>query len=142
MQKDVYGYFSACYLHKEAKEKFSKAMELLKKKKPAWKFLIFDCLRPRSIQRVLYEHVQGTPEQKYVANPDKGSMHNYGFAIDLSLVDDQHKEVDMGTEYDNFTELAEPQKEQKLLQQKKLTEKQVQNRLILREVMEKAALRF
>jgi D-alanyl-D-alanine dipeptidase len=42
----------------------------------------------------------------YVADPRKGSMHNRGAAVDLTLVDKSGKELDMGTEFDFFGEKA------------------------------------
>ena len=34
--------------------------------------------------------------EKFVADPEKGSMHNYGVAVDVTIVDEQNKEIDMG----------------------------------------------
>jgi D-alanyl-D-alanine dipeptidase len=60
---------------------------------------VFDCYRPRSVQYSLWKKV---PDPKYVADPKKGSAHNRGIAIDLTLVDSSGKELNMGTEYDYF----------------------------------------
>ena len=48
----------------------------------------------------------GTPQQPYVANPDHGSIHNFGLAIDLTLLDASGQQLDMGTGFDNFTDAA------------------------------------
>lgn len=135
MKRDVYGDYKACVLHDEAAAKFKKAGALLSERKPGWKFLVFDCLRPRSIQRILWSYVKGTPEESYVANPDTGSIHNYGFAIDLSLVDEKGNEVDMGTPYDFFGDKAQPRHEAKFLKSGELTQAQLDNRKILRAAM-------
>ena len=42
------------------------------------------------------------PGTHYVANPAKGSKHNRGAAVDLTLVDAQGKELNMGTPFDFF----------------------------------------
>ena len=42
------------------------------------------------------------PNPKYVANPAKGSIHNRGGAVDITLVDATGKELDMGTTFDFF----------------------------------------
>jgi len=135
---NLYGDYNSCYLHREAAQKLIAASELLGKSRPGWKLLLFDCLRPRRVQKILYEKVKGTPQQSYVANPAKGSIHNYGFAVDLSIVDEKGAEIDMGTPFDAFTKLSRPSMEEKFLKEGKLTDKQLENRKILRSVMEKA----
>jgi len=140
--KDLYGDFDQCYLHKITAGKLEKAWALLKKRKPGWKFLIFDGLRPRSVQWMLWDVVEGTDEESYVADPKRGSIHNYGFAIDLSLVDKTGNEVDMGTPYDSFTKLAQPRHEKTSLKTGDLTKKQVDNRLVLRFVMTNAGFNY
>lgn len=135
MRENLYGEFKSCYLHRDAFEKFQKAVARLKAIKPSWKFVLYDCLRPRSIQYRLWEKVKGTSQEPYVANPEKGSIHNFGFALDLSLLDVTGRELDMGTGYDDFTPLAQPSLEQKYLKSGKLTLEQVSNRKLLREIM-------
>jgi D-alanyl-D-alanine dipeptidase len=68
-------------------------------KKKGFKIKLYDCYRPLSIQKKMWEIVSN-PE--YVADPKKGSIHNRGGAIDISLVDATGKEVDMGTPFDFF----------------------------------------
>ena len=133
--QNLYGEFRACYLHKQAAKKFKRAAARLSRERPGWKLLIFDCLRPRSVQRRLWERVRGTPQQGYVANPDRGSVHNYGFAVDLSLRDAEGREVDMGTPYDSFQPLAQPRREKEFLASGRLTPTQIANRQLLRQVM-------
>jgi len=135
MAKNVYGDFNRAFLHREAAGKLVVAAQTLRSAHPDYKLLILDALRPRSIQRVLWAHVKGKPEQRYVANPDAGSLHNYGFAVDLTVVDGQGLELDMGTPYDNFTELAQPRFEAKFLASGKLNPAQIANRNILRTAM-------
>lgn len=60
---------------------------------------LFDCYRPLPVQRRLWEKV---PDINYVAPPDKGSMHNRGIAVDLTIVDELGIELEMGTAYDFF----------------------------------------
>lgn len=137
MKKNVYGDFKETFLHEKAFAMLKSASEELDRRRPGYRLIVFDALRPRSVQRVLFSFVAGTPEEKYVANPDKGGMHNYGFAVDLSIVDDKGRELDMGTPFDDFTELSQPQLEEKFLKEGKLTAAQIANRKLLREVMEK-----
>ncbi len=46
------------------------------------------------------------PDINYVAHPSKGSMHNRGVAIDITIVDSLNRELDMGTEFDFFGKQA------------------------------------
>ena len=138
MKKNVYGDFHRCFLHRIAAGKFREAARLLQQERPGWKFLVFDCLRPRSLQEKLFAVVKGTPQQPYVANPLDGSVHNYGFAIDLSLEDESGRELDMGTHFDDFSALAQPNRERQNLEAGKLTKEQAEHRLILRNIMLRA----
>ncbi len=135
MYGPIYGPKQKVFLHKDAARMFAKAVENLKKQKPEWSFLILDALRPRSVQWIMWGKVKDTPQKKYVANPAIGSPHNYGMALDLTLVDKKGKEIDMGTGFDSFTKLAEPKLEKKFLKKGKLTQKQIANRLVLRKAM-------
>lgn len=138
MKKNVYGEFHQCFLHQIAAEKFRKAARALQQQRPGWKFLVFDCLRPRSIQAKLFDVVKGTVQQHYVANPQTGSIHNYGFAIDLSLEDDHGHELDMGTGFDDFSPLSRPDHERESLAARKITKEQLEHRIILRKIMVQA----
>lgn len=60
---------------------------------------LFDGYRPRPVQYKLWKKV---PNPDYVTDPAKGSMHNRGLAIDLTLTDMYGTELDMGTPYDFF----------------------------------------
>lgn len=64
-----------------------------------YKIKIFDCYRPLDIQKKMWTIVSNP---KYVANPAKGSIHNRGGAIDITLVDNSGTELDMGTKFDFF----------------------------------------
>jgi D-alanyl-D-alanine dipeptidase len=127
----------SCSLHPVAARKFLNATKILGDEEPGWKFVIYDAFRPLSVQKKLYMHVKGTPKAHYIAYPTYG-IHCYGFAIDLSLLDDEGKPLDMGTDFDNFSELAEPKYEIKFMQTGKLTKEQYANRLLLRSIMKRA----
>jgi zinc D-Ala-D-Ala dipeptidase len=64
---------------------------------------LYDCYRPLSVQSAMWKIL---PDSRYVANPATGSRHNRGAAVDLTLVDAQGKELEMPTEFDDFSELA------------------------------------
>ena len=135
--KDVYGEWERGYRQAEAGAMLAKAAEELKRVRPELSLLAYDCVRPVSVQKQMWDVVKGTKQQGYVANPNSktGSMHNYGCAVDLTLADADGKAVDMGTPFDFFGAAAQPRHELSLLRQGKLTEAQVANRLLLRYVM-------
>ena len=64
---------------------------------------VYDAYRPLSIQKKLWAIV---PNENFVANPSKGSRHNRGAAVDLTIVDSLGVELEMPTEYDSFSERA------------------------------------
>jgi D-alanyl-D-alanine dipeptidase len=76
--------------------------------------------------------------QKYLSNPGNYSLHNFGAAVDLTIIDDHGRELDMGTPYDYFGTEAHPRSEQTLYSEGKLTASQIINREILRDVMRQA----
>ncbi|WP_431124119.1 M15 family metallopeptidase [Flagellimonas flava] len=67
------------------------------------KIKFFDCYRPNSVQYKMWEIV---PNPQYVADPVKGSIHNKGGAVDITLVDMEGEELDMGTDFDFFGKRA------------------------------------
>jgi len=87
------------------------------------------------VQRIFWARVVGTALQPYVADPAKGSVHNFGFALDVTLLDDSGAEIDMGTSFDDFSPLAEPRREDQFVKSGKLTQTQVGNRRLLRLIM-------
>ncbi len=135
MKKNVYKNFNRCYLHSFAEKKLRKAERLLAEGHPGIRFIIYDCLRPRRIQEDLWKHVKGTKQEEYVISPVMASIHNFGLAIDLSLLDKAGNKLDMASEYDTFTPLSKPINEIKFLKKGKITDKQVSNRFILRDAM-------
>ncbi|WP_373997817.1 M15 family metallopeptidase [Bdellovibrio bacteriovorus] len=136
MNKNVYENFDRCFVSPLAYEMFMKACETLRKNHPNLQFLIWDTLRPRSIQAQFYSHLEGTPFQNYVAAPYPGSLHNFGMAMDLTLQTKDGRPLDMGTGFDDFRDLAQPKLEEKFLASGELTQEQLNNRLLLRELLE------
>lgn len=64
---------------------------------------VFDCYRPLSVQRAMWTLV---PDERYVADPAKGSRHNRGAAVDLTLVDAAGQALEMPTGFDEFSARA------------------------------------
>lgn len=65
---------------------------------------IFDAYRPYGVTISFWELVH---DERYVANPAKGSGHNRGLAVDLTIIElKSRRELAMGTDFDNFTDTA------------------------------------
>lgn len=139
---DVYGDMNRCYLRPEAALKLSNAYVLLQEERPGYSFVLYDGARPQSVQETMWDVVYGTEWQGYVANPSAGSMHSYGCAIDLSIMDENGVILDMGTPFDSFQDLAQPKYEDKYLASGELTVEQLSNRLLLRGTMEAAGFHY
>ena len=138
VKADVYGDLEKCFMRPEAAEKLKKAQELLKEKHPGYSLLVFDGVRPFRVQQFMWDSLHIPNKRNYLAPPAEGSIHNYGCAVDLSIADSLGGQLDMGTPFDFFGELAQPQLEAKFLANGQLTKAQHANRLLLRDVMRRA----
>ena len=104
MRRDVYGDLETAYLLPHFARKVAAAQRLLRERRPGWRLLVCDAARPVSVQRQMYELVKGTPNQVYVADGTRGGRHNYGVAVDVTLLDETGAPGDMGTPGDFFGE--------------------------------------
>lgn len=141
IKEDVYGDLERAYLQPMAAEKLVKANQYLKKEKPNYTLLIYDGARPRSVTKIFWQRMSYLPynrREDFVADPAIGSIHNFGCAVDLTILDQNGKILDMGTAFDFFGQLAEPRREAAMLKAGKLTTQQVENRKLLRRVMTNA----
>ena len=93
--------------------------------KKGYRIKIFDCYRPLDIQKKMWAIVSNP---QYVANPAKGSIHNRGGAVDITLVNLQGAELEMGTSFDFFGKEAAHN-------YKNLSNKVKRNRNLLKSVM-------
>lgn len=92
-----------------------------------YRICLYDCYRPLAVQEAMWAIY---PKPGYVANPKTGSIHNRGGAVDVTLVDQQGKPLDMGTEFDHFGIEAHHSHTEGL------SEQVLANRKLLREGME------
>lgn len=90
-----------CKLRRAVATRLVKAAALLRAQDR--RLLIWDCYRPTAIQAELWKRV---PDERYVANPEKGSRHNRGAAVDLGLVDREGNAVELPTKFDEFSSAA------------------------------------
>jgi D-alanyl-D-alanine dipeptidase len=140
MKMDLYGDLEHIYIQPEVAEKIRKAQTYLQQADSNLSLLIFDCVRPLSVQKAMWDTVKMPvwKKIKFLSNPALGSVHNYGAAVDLSICTKKGKELDMGTPYDDTAALAYPILEAQFLQNGKLNKEQLKNRQLLRSVMYKS----
>lgn len=137
---NMYGDINRAYLQKDVAEKLVDALNILRDSLPGYTFIVFDAARPKSIQQLMWDSIDVPPSQrpKYLSKPKYGSIHNFGAAVDLNIVDDEGNILDMGTPFDSFEKLAYPVLEEKNLKAGLLSQEQYNNRKLLRGIMEKA----
>lgn len=139
LQRDLYGTLELAYLQPEPAHALVKAGRILRRDNPHLRLLVYDAARPLRVQHLLWEKLNTLPEEerkKYVADPEEASIHNYGCAVDLTLFDlETGQPVDMGTPFDYFGELAYPRLERQMLNEGKLSLKQLNNRILLRSIL-------
>jgi D-alanyl-D-alanine dipeptidase len=137
----MYG-FTEAYLHPKAARAVAEANRLLSERHPGWRICIYDATRPMSVQQKMWDKVKGTPQQNYVSNPKNGGgLHNYGLAVDVSIVDENGDSIEMGTRVDALTSTSHIDKEEELVAQGKITQEAMENRRLLRKVMQEAGFK-
>lgn len=95
--------FSDAYLRYGTVQKLASAQESLET--AGYSLLIWDAFRPVSAQFKLWEIC---PDPAYVANPEKGySSHSRGSTVDITLVTLDGDPVEMPTDFDDFTAMAD-----------------------------------
>jgi D-alanyl-D-alanine dipeptidase len=117
---------NTCFLRKSAAVKLNAVQKELERMNLGLK--VWDCYRPLAVQRIFWAIL---PDERYVANPDKGSRHNRASAVDLTLVDSQGKELQMPTGFDDFSPRAGHGYQD-------LPDQAIRNRELLKGLMEKA----
>jgi len=144
MHMRLYEKIDRAYLQKDVAKRLAKVQDALTKKKPGFCLLVYDALRPVSVQRKMWNALDSIPplrRGKFVSNPANKSLHNMGAAVDLTIVDDKGVPLDMGAGFDDIREIAYPAHEHRFLQTGELSKKQVENRLLLRSLMQAQGFR-
>lgn len=135
---DLYGNLNRIYLQPDVAERLVKAQKKLKQIDSTKSLLVYDGVRPRSVQWKMWNTLDTLPpgqRGKFVSNPRNGSLHNFGAAIDLTIADSDGNPVDMGAPYDHIGKIAYPSMEKIYLDSGMLSLEQVNNRKLLRRVM-------
>ncbi len=133
--RNLYSPLDCAFLHKDAAAALERAVAWLGLRRPDYQFLVLDALRPQRVQEQLWQALQGTDLLGYIAEPGRGSIHSFGMALDVTLLDAQGCELDMGTAFDDLSERSHPAKEAELLARGELSARQVESRRWLRDAM-------
>lgn len=124
------------YLHPDAAQALKKCQQRLKQMRPDLSLIIYDAARPMSVQQKMWDVVKGTPKNIYVSNPaNGGGLHNYGFAVDITICNEQGDSIPMGTKIDYMGRAAHPEFEDEMVRKGIISKQAVENRKLLREVM-------
>lgn len=126
--RNLYGGLDCAWLRREAAAGLELAAHWLARARPNWRLLVLDALRPQRVQEAIWLEVAGTPAQAYFANPERGSIHSYGMAVDVTLLDPDGREVDMGSGFDEMSHRSHPALHAELLAAGVLTATQVAHR--------------
>ena len=97
-----------------------------------FRLLSFDAFRPTEAQSILWNH---TPNSNFLSNPTSGSPHSRGVAVDLTLLEQNGKPLDMGTDFDSFSTKSQHGNQQ-------ISSRAQKNRLILLGLMTQAGWDF
>jgi zinc D-Ala-D-Ala dipeptidase len=138
MKQKLYFDIDKLYLQKDVAERLSKVQQYLKTLHPNLTLLVYDGVRPVSVQQKMWDALDTIPvadRTKFVSNPANGSIHNYGAAVDLTICDLEGKALDMGAGYDDIRLIAYPKHEAYFLSKGELSLEQIENRKLLRKVM-------
>ncbi|MEN9700616.1 MAG: hypothetical protein RLZZ301_1814 [Bacteroidota bacterium] len=139
MHKKLYHSLTKAYLQKDVALRLSAVQDALNKRHLGFHLLIYDALRPVSVQQLMWDALDSIPvarRVKFVSNPAHYSLHNFGAAIDLTICNQQHQELDMGAGFDDPRLIAYPSLEDSFLRSGALSQAQYANRLLLRTLMQ------
>ena len=133
--RDLYRSLDCAWLHRDAADAVERSVARLAETAPGHRLVLLDALRPHRVQIELWDHLDGTGLRRYVADPARGSIHSFGLALDVTLLDAAGRELDMGTGFDDMTLLSHPALEARFLASGELAAAQAANRQLLRDAM-------
>jgi D-alanyl-D-alanine dipeptidase len=135
---DMYSPFDCAWLHRDGANALLRAVDALARRRADLSLLVLDALRPQRVQERMWKALESRGLTQYLANPARGSIHSFGMAVDVTLVDATGSELDMGTGFDDLTERSHPALEEGFLIRGELTQEHIDNRRLLRESMQEA----
>ncbi len=131
----LYAGMDCAWLRHEAAAGLEAAADWLALRAPGHTLIVLDALRPQRVQQAIWREVEGTAMQMYFAPPEPGSVHSFGMAVDVTLLDAQGRELDMGSGFDEMHERSHPALHDALLARGALRPEHVQRRSLLADAM-------
>lgn len=131
----LYRGIDCAWLRVEAAEGLAQAAAWLARHHPGHRLLVLDALRPQRVQEAIWADVAGTPSARYFADPVRGSIHSFGMAVDVTLLDARGREFDMGSGFDEMNVKSHPALEAEQLAAGEITHAHVAAREMLRGAM-------
>lgn len=141
LKTNFYDGLRKAYFPCEIAIRLCNAQKFLKNIYPGYSLMILDAARPLHIQQLMWDSLKMPPDRKfnYLSPPYELSLHNYGCAVDLTIIDlSQNRLIDMGTDFDTFEKLSQPAYEWKFIKSGELSREAYYNRTLLRYVMKRA----
>lgn len=140
MGMDMYGRLHTLYLHPEVAMKLTRVLDSLAVTHPDLRLVVYDGARPHHIQQLMWDSLDLPLHLKtrFLAHPDKVSLHNYAAAVDVTLANAHRAVLDMGTDYDDPSLLSYPSLHYDHYKQGLLNRTQLDNRELLHMLMSEA----
>lgn len=138
MHQQLYFTINKLYLQEDVAQRLAACQHYLQSIHPGYRLLVYDGVRPVEVQQRMWDALDTIPvaqRGKFVSNPKNHSVHNYGAAIDLTIVDEHKQPLDMGAGYDDIRTIAYPSMEDRFLASGELQQYHIENRKLLRKVM-------
>jgi D-alanyl-D-alanine dipeptidase len=134
----LYRGLDCAWLRREAAAGLAESARWLARERPGWRLLVLDALRPQRVQEAIWTEIAGTPIEAYFAHPAAGSMHSFGMAVDVTLLDPAGLEsgrAEMGSGFDEMSPASHPALHAEHLAKGVLSAAQVAERECLRSAM-------
>ncbi len=131
----LYRGIDCAWLRVEAAQGLATSAAWLAAHHPGRRLLLLDALRPQRVQEEIWRDVKGTPAARYFADPARGSIHSFGMAVDVTLLDAQGVERDMGSGFDEMSVRSHPALEAEQLAAGSITHEHIAAREVLRAAM-------
>jgi D-alanyl-D-alanine dipeptidase len=131
----LYRGIDCAWLRVEAARGLEASAAWLAEHHPGHRILVLDALRPQRVQEEIWRDVEGTPAERYFADPARGSIHSFGMAVDVTLLDAAGRELDMGSGFDEMNLKSHPALEAEQLAAGAITHEHVAERERLRGAM-------
>lgn len=131
----LYQHIDCAWLRTEAAHGLARAAAWLARHHRELRLVVLDALRPQRVQEAIWRDVAGTPSALYFADPERGSIHSFGMAVDVTLLDDRGDELDMGSGFDEMSPRSHPALEDDQLAAGAITLEHIAARQVLRRAL-------